>query len=156
MKWIKANDGLLIRLGGINFIEPCDNSIYVCIGQHEKKICEYSCRVQVEDALRELEEFISCTDEENVIFEFPEPDENYWMKGHGIETIVKNPRHITIMQRHGINTIYDFMPRNGKEINVRGIGEGYLKEYREARDQYIERVRGMYKMFCAPLGEYEG
>lgn len=139
MKWIKASDGSLIRLGGINSIEPCDNSIYAYFGQHERKICEYSCGVQAEDALRELEQFILCTDEESVIFKFPEPDENYWTKEHSIETIVKNPRHISMMERARINTIYDFMPRDGKEINVRGIGEGYLKEYREARDQYIER-----------------
>lgn len=143
MKWIKTQKGNIIRLGAVSEFIPDGNNMRILIGQTEEVGYEYSCQEQADETYNRLLDFIKDTDFDNDVFEFPSRDDNLWLKNIDIYEFI-NECNISdkigrAMKRVGINTVYDFMPKNGWEtaMYIRGISNKTLIELRKKRDEFV-------------------
>ena len=137
MKWIKTQNGNIIRLGAISEFVLKEKDIEILIGEITEQGGFYNCYEQLNSVYDDLLNFIIETDN-NGIFYFPQSDDNMWLKIFDISELELSVKEHNACLRSGIRTVYDLMPdSNGWERIIRGIGKNALIELHKKRDEFV-------------------
>ena len=137
MKWVKTQNGNIIRLGAVLEFILNEKSIQILIGETTEQGGTYSYNEQLDRVYHDLLHFITDADAET--FTFPESDNNIWLKNYQISELNLPAREYKACLREGIKTVYDLMPSSdGWERVIYGISKKGLEELHEKRDEFVK------------------
>lgn len=135
MKWVKTQNGNIIRLGAVSEFILGEKSIQILIGETTEQGGDYNCHEQLSCTYNDLMNFI--TDPDIEMFSFPKSDNNLWLKNYKISELNLPEREYNACLRAGIKTIYDLMPSSDRWVrHIRGIGP--KAELYKKRDEFVK------------------
>ncbi|HQA93788.1 MAG TPA: hypothetical protein PK155_07155 [Bacteroidales bacterium] len=148
MKWLKTQNGNIIRLGAISEFIPysCSMDILIgdtCVGRQETAY-QYDDKEQAELVYKDLFSFITDEETNNEIFSFPKNDVNTWLKSYSfVDFAIEMDLSVRVQNacsQAGVKTVYDIMPtEDGWERCFSNLGKMGKEELRQKREEFIER-----------------
>ena len=144
MKWLKTQNGNIIRLGAVSEFIPYGCSMDILIGETKETAYQYDYKEQAELVYEDLFSFITDAETNNEIFSFPKNDANTWLKSYSFDDFASEMelsiRVHNACLRGGVKTVYDIMPtEDGWERCFRNLGKMGAEELRQKREEFIER-----------------
>lgn len=144
MKWLKTQNGNIIRLGAVSEFIPYSYSMDILIGETKETAYQYDHKEQAELVYEDLFSFITDVETNNEIFSFPKNDTYTWLKSYSFDDFASEMelsiRVYNACLRGGVRTVYDVMPtEDGGERCFRNLGKMGAEELRQKREEFIER-----------------
>ena len=139
MKWIKTQNGNIIRLGAISEFVPNNLEMSIVIGTTNEVGWKYTNQRQADNVYRDLLNFIKHADADE-IFVVPPTNEYMWLQDYPVSEIGDiGVRTYNALARADIRTVFDLMPVYGIEISIRNVGMKEMGKLRTMRDDFIAK-----------------